>query len=82
MELLTHFEETYKKSVIMFNLGICYLMLKSKHQAKNCLEDCLNKFNKLKSELDYNFNGLSKIVSIEFYEHKIKIVNEVLKMIN
>ena len=81
LDLLGNFEEKYRKSVIMFNIGICYLMTKSKQQAKKFLEDCLNKFKQYKSELDYNFNGLSKIVSVEFYDHKIKIVENVLKLI-
>ena len=81
LDLLGNCEEKYRKSVIMFNIGICYLMTKSKQQAKKFLEDCLNKFKQYKSELDYNFNGLSKIVSVEFYDHKIKIVEDVLKLI-
>jgi hypothetical protein len=55
--------------------------MKSKQQAKKFLQDCLYKFKQYKSELDYNFNGLSKIVSVEFYDHKIKIVEDVLKLI-
>ena len=80
--LFGNVEEEYRSGIVAFNMGICYLMLNNKKEAVTCLNKSLEVFTKLKDNLGSGVEVISKRCNVEFYEKKIKHVNDVLEMIN
>ena len=79
--LFGNVEEEYRTGIVAFNMGICYLMLNNKKEAVTYLDKSLEVFMKLKDNLGSGVEVISKRCDMEFYEKKIKHVNDVLEMI-